>query len=119
MTILAVSMEEPGRVALVRRPRKELWPGAVLDTEMVALAQSAAASNGFAARVGLLPLGATDASAFALAGIPSVSICLWDASRLVPHYHTRHDTIEHIKPSSLAVALQTAIDMLKRFDGQA
>lgn len=29
MTILAVSMEEPGRVSLVRRPRKELWPGAV------------------------------------------------------------------------------------------
>ncbi|MBI4797651.1 MAG: alcohol dehydrogenase catalytic domain-containing protein [Desulfarculus sp.] len=29
MTILAVSIEEPGRVALIQRPRKELWPGAV------------------------------------------------------------------------------------------
>lgn len=29
MTILAVSIEEPGRVALVERPRKDLWPGAV------------------------------------------------------------------------------------------
>lgn len=29
MTIQAVSIEDPGRVALVQRPRKELWPGAV------------------------------------------------------------------------------------------
>ncbi len=29
MSILAVAIEEPGRVALVQRPRKELWPGSV------------------------------------------------------------------------------------------
>lgn len=96
--------------------KRELWPGAKLDERMVEVAKAAAADNGFDAKVKLLPLGATDASAFALAGIPSVSMCLWDASRLVPHYHTRHDTIDHIKPSSLAVALQTTITMLQRLD---
>ncbi|MBU1669946.1 MAG: Zn-dependent exopeptidase M28 [Actinobacteria bacterium] len=97
--------------------KRELWPGAVLDPELVELAGRAAREGGFEAKVSVLPLGATDASAFALAGIPSVSMCLWDAGRLVPHYHTRHDTIEHIKPGSLAVALQTVINMLERWDG--
>ena len=96
--------------------RKELWPGAKMDTSLVRLAREAAEENGFGIDEGVLPLGATDASAFALAGIPSVSMCLWDTSRLVPHYHTRHDTIEHIRLQSLKVALQTVVDMLRRID---
>jgi hypothetical protein len=96
--------------------RKEVWPGGKMDPRLVDLARQAAEDNGFELRVGVLPLGATDACAFALAGIPSVSMSLWDTKRLVPHYHTRYDTIEHIKPRSLAVALQTVIDMLRRID---
>jgi putative aminopeptidase FrvX len=96
---------------------KEVWPGARMDPGLVDLARQAAEDNGFKIKVGVLPLGATDATAFALAGIPSVSMCLWDNTRLVPHYHTRHDTIEHIRPQSLAVALQTVIEMLRRIDG--
>jgi aminopeptidase YwaD len=99
--------------------RKEVWPGGKMDPGLVDLAHQAAEDNGFEIKVGVLPLGATDASAFALAGIPSVSMCLWDNTRLVPHYHTRHDTIEHIKPRSLTVALQTVIEMLKRIDAEA
>ncbi|MBU4218020.1 MAG: Zn-dependent exopeptidase M28 [Actinobacteria bacterium] len=98
--------------------RKEIWPGAKMDPYLVDLARQAAEDNGFDIEVGILPLGATDASAFALAGIPAVSMCLWDTTRLVPHYHTRYDTIEHIRPQSLAVALQTVIDMLRRIDAQ-
>ena len=95
---------------------KEIWPGGKMDPSLVDLARQAAGDNGFEIEVRVLPLGATDASAFALAGIPSVSMCLWDTKRLVPHYHTRHDTIEHIRPQSLTVALQTVIDMLRRID---
>lgn len=95
---------------------KEVWPGGKMDPGLVDLARQAAEDNGFEIRVGVLPLGATDATAFALAGIPSVSMCLWDTTRLVPHYHTRYDTIEHIEPRSLAVALQTVIDMVRRLD---
>jgi hypothetical protein len=95
---------------------REVWPGARMDPRLVELARQAADENGFEIRAGVLPLGATDATAFALAGIPAVSMCLWDAARLVPHYHTRLDTIEHIQPRSLGVALQTVIDMLRRID---
>ena len=55
---------------------KELWPGAVMDPEMVTIAKDAAKEMGVKLEVGNLPLGATDASAFALAGIPAASLCL-------------------------------------------
>ncbi len=97
---------------------KEVWPGGKMDPGLVELAVGSANDSGYDIKKALLPLGATDASAFAIAGIPSVSMCLWDASRLVPHYHTRYDTIDHIKPSSLTVALQTLIEMLSRIDSQ-
>lgn len=87
-----------------------------MDPGLVDLAMEAAGRNGFDIKAGVLPLGATDASAFTLAGIPSVSICLWDTSRLVPHYHTRYDTIDNIRPWSLSVALQTVIDIIRSID---
>jgi aminopeptidase YwaD len=96
--------------------KKEVWPGGKMDPYLVDLAKETADADGFTARVGVLPLGATDASAFSIAGIPSVGMSLWDTTRLVPHYHTRYDTIDHIKPISLAVALQAIIDMLQRID---
>ncbi len=98
--------------------RKEVWPGGRMDPGLVKLTLESARSNGFDVKETILPLGATDATAFAKAGIPAVSISLWDTSRLVPHYHTRLDTIDRIKPRSLAVALQTMIEMVKRLDEQ-
>lgn len=96
--------------------KKEVWPGGKMDPYLVDLAMKAAGDNGFKIKAAPLPLGATDATAFARAGIPSVSMCLWDATRLVPHYHTRYDTIDQIRPESLTVALQTVIDMLQGID---
>ncbi len=96
--------------------RKEVWPGGKMDPYLVDLTMQAAKDNGFKIKAAPLPLGATDATAFARAGIPAVSMCLWDATRLVPHYHTRYDTIDQVRPESLTVALQTVIDMLKAID---
>lgn len=98
--------------------RKEIWPGGKMDPHLVGLTQEAAKENGFEIRESVLPLGSTDASAFALAGIPSVSMSLWDTTRLVPHYHTRYDTIDRIRPHSLTVALQTVVDMLRKIDAE-
>jgi hypothetical protein len=95
---------------------RELWTGAKLDPYLVKVAQEAAGGNGFPIKTTLVPVGATDASAFALAGIPSVSLLCQDTSRLVPNYHTRLDTLEFVRPQSLAVSLQMMIDMLKRID---
>lgn len=96
--------------------KKEIWPGGRMDPRLVELAVESARAHGHEIRKAVLPLGATDATAFAKAGIPAVSMSLWDTTRLVPHYHTRYDTIDHIKPSSLTAALQTTIEMIKRLD---
>jgi len=95
---------------------RELWPGSKLDPYLVRAAQEAAGDFGISVNAGALPLGATDASAFALAGIPATCLVLWDTSRLAPNYHTRYDTIDRIRPQSLAVALQTVIGMIERID---
>ncbi|MEJ5187318.1 MAG: M20/M25/M40 family metallo-hydrolase [Candidatus Geothermincolales bacterium] len=95
---------------------KEIWPGGKMDPRLVDLAVNCAGKLGYPIRRGVLPLGATDASAFALAGIPSVCITLWDTTRLVPHYHTRLDTIERIKPESLGVALDLVVEMIREID---
>lgn len=96
--------------------KHEVWCGAKLDPYLVELANEAAAENGYDIKTGVLAVGATDASAFARAGVPSVSISCQDSTRLVPNYHTRHDTIDHIRPESLAVSLQVVVDILRRID---
>lgn len=95
---------------------RELWPGARHDPYLVELAQEAAAANGLAIKTGVIPVGSTDASAFSLAGVSSVSMSCQDTSRLVPNYHTRHDTVDKIRPESLAVSLQMVLDMIERID---
>ena len=97
--------------------RKELWCGAAMDPYLLQMVREAAAVNGYPLKTMVMAVGATDASAFAREGIPSVSICCQDASRLVPHYHTRLDTIDNVRPQSLAVSLQVVLDVLKRLDG--
>lgn len=97
--------------------KRELWCGATMDPYLVDLAREAARDNGYSMKVTVMPVGATDGSAFARAGIPSVSICCQDTSRLVPNYHTRLDTVDNVRPESLAVTLQLVIDMLKKIDG--
>lgn len=99
--------------------RKELFCGAKMDPYLVELAREAAAANGYPLKTMVLAVGASDASAFARAGISSVSLCCQDASRLVPHYHTRLDTIENVRPRSLAVILQVVLDMLRRLDAES
>jgi hypothetical protein len=99
--------------------KREVWCGAKMDPYLVDVAQRAAAINKFEIKTAIMAVGATDASAFARAGIPSVSICCYNSARLMPNYHTRHDTIEHVQPKSLAVSLQMVIDMIKRIDGDS
>ncbi|OFW57927.1 MAG: hypothetical protein A2V52_06955 [Actinobacteria bacterium RBG_19FT_COMBO_54_7] len=96
--------------------KREVWPGAKQDSRLIDLAVRAAEKSGMHMRAGILPVGATDASAFTRAGIPSVNICCQDNSKLPPNYHTRLDTIEYVRPESMVTALQVVIDMLKEID---
>ncbi|RJP27173.1 MAG: M28 family peptidase [Actinobacteria bacterium] len=96
--------------------KREVWCGAKMDPYLIELSREAAAANGKDITTTIMAVGATDASAFVREDIPSVSICCYNAARLMPNYHTRHDTIENVRPASLAVALQLVIEMIGRID---
>ena len=98
---------------------REVCTGAKHDPALVKLAQEAAASRGLPIKTTLIPLGASDATPFSLAGISSTTIVCQDVSRLVPNYHTRYDTIEHVRPESLSVSLQLTMDMVRKIDAGA
>jgi len=90
--------------------------GAEHDPRLIQWVQESARQQGLPLNVTVNPLGATDASAFSVAGIPATCIICQDTSRLVPNYHTRLDTIERVRPTSLAVCLQAAWDVLEAMD---
>ena len=96
--------------------KREIFTGATHDHDMVKLAQEVAAIHSWPIAAKAIPIGATDASAFSLRGISSICLLCQDISRLVPNYHTRNDTYEHIRPESLSVSLQLVIDMIERID---
>jgi hypothetical protein len=98
---------------------RELFTGARHDRGLVQLAKDVATTHGWKMAEHMIPLGATDATAFSLAGVPSVCLLCQDTSRLVPNYHTRLDTIDYIRPTSLSVLLQLVLDMIQRLDVQA
>ena len=96
--------------------KREIFTGATHDHDMVKMAQEVAAIHSWPIAAKVIPVGATDASAFSLRGIPSICLLCQDISRLVPNYHTRNDTYEYIRPESLSVSLQVVIDMIERID---
>ncbi len=95
---------------------REVSTRAVHDRRLVELAGKVAADHNFPIKKTVIPIGATDASAFSLAGIPSVCLLCQDTSRLVPNYHTRYDTIDRIRPESLAVMLEVVAGMVDQID---
>ncbi len=95
---------------------REIFTGARHDPRLVRLAHTVAAQRGWSIQEHTLLLGATDATPFSLMGMPSVALLCQDATRLVPNYHTRLDTLEHVRPASLGVMLQMVLDMIERID---
>jgi acetylornithine deacetylase/succinyl-diaminopimelate desuccinylase-like protein len=86
------------------------------DPRLIRLAKDVAAKRNQPIHETVLALGATDASAFAAAGLSSISLIEQDPTRLVPNYHTRLDVIEHVRPESLAILMQLVLDMIERID---
>lgn len=66
-----------------------------------------------------LPLlvGASDASAFHIEGIPAVCIIGMDSEKLYPIYHTRLDTIDKINPQALEAMKKVLINFVEAWDG--
>jgi len=95
---------------------RELTTSVRHDPQLIRLARERAAARGRTIHQHLIPLGATDATAFAHAGVRTVALLCQDATRLVPNYHTRLDTLEHVRPESLSVMLQLVLDMIEEID---
>jgi Zn-dependent M28 family amino/carboxypeptidase len=94
----------------------ELFTGAKHDRDLVEMARKVAASHGWPIMSKPIPLGASDASAFSKMGVPSICLLSQDTTRLVPNYHTREDTPEHVRPEALSVTLQMVLGMIQRID---
>ncbi len=94
----------------------ELFTGARHDHELVEMARNVAANHNWPIKSKAIPLGATDASAFSKQGIRAICLLSQDISRLVPNYHTREDTLEHVRPEALTVSLWMVIGMLQHID---
>ena len=95
---------------------RELTTSVRHDPRLVRLARERAEARGRVIHQHAIPLGATDATAFAQIGVPTVALLCQDATRLVPNYHTRLDTLEHVRPESLSVMLQLVLDMIEQID---
>jgi aminopeptidase YwaD len=94
----------------------ELFTGAKHDRGLVDMARKIAAGHGWPIKLKPIPLGATDAAAFSKKGIRATCLLSQDTTRLVPNYHTREDTPEHVRPEALSVTLQMVIEMIQQID---
>ena len=65
-----------------------------------------------------LMVGASDASAFHINGIPAVCVIGMDSGSLDPTYHTRLDVIENINPEALEAMKRVLIRFIKTWDGK-
>jgi aminopeptidase YwaD len=94
----------------------EMFTGAKHDRGLVEIAGKIAASHSWPIKSKPIPLGATDAAAFSKKGIRATCLLSQDTTRLVPNYHTREDTPEHVRPEALSVTLQMVLEMIQRID---
>jgi Peptidase family M28 len=97
---------------------REVFTNVHHDPRLLRLAAAVAGEQGWTLHEHALLLGATDATPFSQAGVPSVCLLCQDATRLVPNYHTRRDTLEHVRPDSLGVMLQLVLEMTRRLDAE-
>lgn len=94
----------------------ELFTGARHDRGLVEIARKVASGHGWPIKSKAIPLGGTDAVAFSKKGIRATCLLSQDTTRLVPNYHTREDTPEHVRPQALSVTLQMVIEMIQQID---
>jgi hypothetical protein len=94
----------------------EVFTGAKHDRGLVEMARKVAAGHDWPIKSKPIPLGGTDAVAFSKKGIRATCLLSQDTTRLVPNYHTREDTPEHVRPEALSVTLQMVIEMIQGID---
>jgi len=63
-----------------------------------------------------LGVGASDASAFHINGLPCLSLIGMDSQQLDPAYHTRLDTIDCINPEAMEAMKKVLVHFIERWD---
>ncbi|MCO5247339.1 MAG: M28 family metallopeptidase [Chitinophagales bacterium] len=63
-----------------------------------------------------LPIGASDGTSFALAGLPALCIIGMDSKKYDPSYHTRLDNLEHLNPDGLEALKLALIQFVENWD---
>lgn len=63
-----------------------------------------------------LPLGATDGTAFAMHGLPTITVIGMDSSKYDPCYHTRLDNLSNLDPEGLEAMKKVMIQFIKNWD---
>lgn len=96
----------------------EVSTGVRHDPALTALAGDVAGALGLPIRRVAIPLGVTDATAFAQAGVRTVALLAQDTRTLVPNYHTRLDTLDRVRPEALAAVRDVVVGVVRAVDGQ-
>jgi hypothetical protein len=65
-----------------------------------------------------LMLGASDASAFHIQGLPAICVIGMESEKLDPSYHTRLDTIENINPEALETMKRVLMRFIRTWDAK-
>lgn len=84
----------------------------------IKLVQDAFAAAGVPVKTLPLMVGASDASAFHINGIPAICVIGMDSGNLDPTYHTRLDVIENINPQALESMKKVLIQFINTWDNK-
>ena len=103
----AVVLESTHDAAFLSVIRAEAFTRAVHDASLCNAAAAAALALNASRplRSVVLPLGATDGSAFTRAGVAAAVLQAVDVRTLPPEYHTRRDVLSSVRPDALQAQL--------------
>jgi Zn-dependent M28 family amino/carboxypeptidase len=84
--------------------------------EYIKMAEDAFNQVGVPVKKLALTVGASDASAFGIQGLPAICIIGMDSAKLDPAYHTRLDVIECINPKALEDTKKALVQFIRNWD---
>ncbi|HQD12665.1 MAG TPA: M20/M25/M40 family metallo-hydrolase [Chitinophagales bacterium] len=86
------------------------------DKQLIDLMEQSFQATGVACKKLPLGVGASDASAFHINGLPCLSLIGMDSQQLDPAYHTRLDTIDCINPEAMEAMKKVLVHFIERWD---
>lgn len=95
---------------------RELLSGIVHSPLIIKKLQESFAANNITYKMGMAPIGGSDAQSFAKIGIPSITVIGMNSDRHDFTYHTRHDIPENIEPLALEHLKTVMLDFAKKWD---